>query len=74
MSAWSDVTEQVSRELGRNVSLLRIDSIVWQAGQIIGKHEPNRTASREALVKHFETVGLGSAESRELTYELTAAM
>jgi N-glycosylase/DNA lyase len=74
MSAWEAVAEQVSDNLGRTVSLLRIDSIVWQSGQIIGKHEPNREASQQALVAHLEDVGLPQNEAENLARELTAKM
>jgi N-glycosylase/DNA lyase len=74
MSAWADVMDETTARLGKHVSLLRIDSIVWQAGQIIGTHEPDRTAAREALVDHFETVGLSDEVADRLAEELTIAM
>ncbi|AQL42088.1 hypothetical protein BV210_04880 [Halorientalis sp. IM1011] len=64
----------VSDRLDEHVSLLRIDSIVWQAGQVIGRHEPDRAAARAELVSHFETVGLESDPARRLADELTVAM
>jgi N-glycosylase/DNA lyase len=74
MSAWAEVMGEVADQLGKHVSLLRIDSIVWQAGQIIGDHEPDQTAARENLIAYFKTVGLSSDMSRSLSRELTAAM
>lgn len=32
MAAWAEVMERVSEQVGHPISLLRIDSIVWQAG------------------------------------------
>ena len=74
MNAWAEVASQVSENLGRSISLLRIDSIVWQSGQIIGKHEPNRETAQRALVEHFKEVGLSDDESTHLARELTATM
>ncbi|WP_216640641.1 N-glycosylase/DNA lyase [Halorientalis sp. IM1011] len=74
MGGWAHVMETISARLGRHVSLLRIDSIVWQAGQIIGNHEPNRTSAREALVDHFEHVGIPADDADYLARELTAEM
>lgn len=33
--------------------MLRIDSIVWQAGQIISENNDQRDASRQALIEYF---------------------
>lgn len=66
--------EAVSERLDEHVSLLRIDSIVWQAGQIIGRHEPDRPAARAALCDHFESVGLAPSAAQPLAEELTAAL
>lgn len=73
MEAWSEVMERVTQRLGRPVSLLRIDSVVWQAGQIIGDNEPNQQAARQALLDHFDQVGLDT-DSEQLAVELTAEM
>lgn len=74
MSAWAEVTSQVSNELGRSISLLRIDSIVWQSGQIIGEYEPNQEAAQQALIEHFEHIGLDGKQAGNLAEELTAEM
>lgn len=74
LEVWSTVMQAVSDRLDEHVSLLRIDSIVWQAGQIIGRHEPDQEAARAALVSHFETVGIDSDPARTLAEELTVAM
>ena len=74
LSAWAEVMEEVSDQLGHHVSLLRIDSIVWQAGQIIGRHEPDQEAARTALIEHFQEVGLNRDPARTLADELTAEM
>ena len=74
MSAWAEVASQVSDELGKSISLLRIDSIVWQSGQIIGDHEPNQHAARTALVEHFEEVGIQTDQAEQLAETLTFNM
>lgn len=74
MSAWAEVASQVSDELGRSISLLRIDSIVWQSGQIIGSHEPSQERAREALTEHFEEVGIETDQASQLAETLTAKM
>jgi hypothetical protein len=74
MSAWAEVASQVSDDLGRTISLLRIDSIVWQSGQIIGEHEPNQQASHRELVEHFEKVGIDTKRAGNLARAFTAEM
>jgi N-glycosylase/DNA lyase len=74
MDAWAKVASWVSDELGKSISLLRIDSIVWQSGQVIGGHEPNQEAAREALIGHFEEVGISPDKAADLAQELTATM
>lgn len=74
MNAWAEVASQVSDDLGRTISLLRIDSIVWQSGQIMGEHEPSQKAARGALIEHFEEVALETEEAETLAEALTAEM
>lgn len=72
MAAWADVMKQVNAELDRPVSMLRIDSIVWQAGQIISDNGDQRAASENDLREHFEDeVGLSETNSKRLAEELT---
>jgi hypothetical protein len=54
--------------------LLRIDSIVWQSGQIIGEYEPNQEAAQQALIEHDEHIGLDGKQAGNLAEELTAEM
>lgn len=74
MDAWADVMRRVNRELDRPVSMLRIDSIVWQAGQIISDNNDRRDPSRRALQGYFAEVGLGVDESQRLAEEFTLAL
>ena len=74
LSTWAEVMESTSEKVGRDISLLRIDSIVWQAGQIIGENEPDHGAARAALSEHFDSVGLEEGEAQRLAEELTVEM
>ena len=74
MAVWAEVASQVSEDLGRPISLLRIDSIVWQSGQIIGEYEPDQEAAQQALIEHFEQIGLDGKQAGNLAEELTAEM
>ncbi|WP_433632961.1 N-glycosylase/DNA lyase [Halomicrococcus sp. NG-SE-24] len=74
MAAWTEVMERVSEKIGHPISLLRIDSIIWQAGQIIGKAGENLEESRHALDAHFQEVGLENPERTALANELTASL
>lgn len=74
LDAWAAVMDAVSERLDRPVSVLRVDSIVWQPGQIVGNHEPERVAARDALEGHFETVGIDPDSASELARELTTEM
>jgi N-glycosylase/DNA lyase len=74
MSAWEAVATEVSDNLGKPVSLLRIDSIVWQSGQIIGKYEPNQQRAQQELVAHFDDVGLSHDDAENLAEALTTEM
>lgn len=74
MAVWAEVASQAGNNLGRPISLLRIDSIVWQSGQIIGDYEPNQETAREALIEHFEQIGIQKKQVAGLAEELTAEM
>lgn len=74
MEAWARVMSQVNSELDRPVSMLRIDSIVWQAGQIISESGDRQEESRRRLEEHFAGVGLDREEGERLARELTFAL
>lgn len=74
MAAWAEVMERVSQKVGHPISLLRIDSIIWQAGQVIGNAGENLTESRQALEAHFQEVGLNDPERTALATELTTSL
>lgn len=74
MAAWAEVMERVSEKVGHPISLLRIDSIIWQAGQIIGNAGENLEESRQALDAHFQEVGLENPERTALANDLTASL
>jgi N-glycosylase/DNA lyase len=74
MEAWAEIASLVSDQLGQPISLLRIDSIVWQSGQIIGRYEPNREAALRELTEHFEDVGIEAEQAESLVKTLTAEM
>lgn len=74
LEAWAEVIESTSDQIGEPLSLLRVDSIMFQAGQVISKHEPNREAARDALIEYFESVLLESERADQLARELTALL
>lgn len=74
IAAWASVAEQVSDKLGRSVSLLRIDSIVWQVGQIISKYRLKPAESRKALINHFTAIGIDEEPAQRLATELTSGL
>ncbi|WP_308444673.1 N-glycosylase/DNA lyase [Halomicrobium urmianum] len=69
IDAWAAVADAVNEELETPVSLLRIDSIVWQAGQIIG--ESDQASARRKLVDHFKELGIEREQADSLAAELT---
>jgi len=74
MAAWAEVMERVSEKVGHPISLLRIDSIIWQAGQVIGNAGEDLRESRQALDAHFQEVGLEEPNRTVLAKELTASL
>lgn len=63
IEAWAQAMEAPSEKLGETLALLRIDSIVVQAGQVIGQHEPDREAACESLTEYFESTYWNQAGS-----------
>ena len=54
-----DLIVSSSDDLGRTLPLFRIDSTVWQSGQIIGDYEPKQEAAREALLIDYSALNVG---------------
>jgi len=74
LEAWAEVIEETSEQLEKNLSLLRIDSIIFQAGQVLSQHQTDRKAAQEALVEYFESVVLETGNVDQLASELTVSM
>lgn len=74
IDAWAAVIEKTSEELDQSLSLLRIDSIVFQAGQIIGQHEADAENAQVALAEYFESVLLEPNRGNKLARELIHAL
>jgi N-glycosylase/DNA lyase len=70
IEAWAAVTEEVSEQLGETVSVFRVDSIAWQAGQIVGQHAESQQDAEAELQAHFVAVGVDDDDARQLAKEL----
>jgi len=68
------VMEEVNDKLDRPVSMLRIDSIVWQSGQIISENDDRYKPSQHALTEYFTDIGLDSDRSERLAQEFTIGL
>lgn len=71
LQAWEDVAKEVSVLIGHDISLLRIDSIIWQSGQIVSDEGLDPDASIAALVTHYTNLGVDRDAARVLAKELT---
>lgn len=70
--AWAKVAEITSKQLGHNISLLRIDSLVWQLGRMISTHRYNKNTCIEQLIKYMkQEVDIPEDRARIIAEELT---
>ena len=71
LRAWEEVASEVSMLIGQDISLLRIDSIVWQSGQIVSNEGLDPDESVRVLNKHYVELGIDGGAARTLANELT---
>jgi N-glycosylase/DNA lyase len=71
MNAWAEVLSRVNDNLDQPISLLRIDSIVWQSGQIIGECDGSKQQAEEALKDYYNDVGISNNDAKQLVKALT---
>jgi N-glycosylase/DNA lyase len=71
MNAWGAVTERVNEHLDTPVSMLRVDSIVWQAGQQID--EADFEGSRTTLERYFTSIGIDDDHADRLAREFVGS-
>ncbi|RZN60469.1 N-glycosylase/DNA lyase [Methanonatronarchaeum sp. AMET6-2] len=69
--AWSEVTRQINQKHKENISILRIDSIIWQLGQIISKNKQNPIECRKQLKRYLKELEIPQEPANELTIQLT---
>jgi N-glycosylase/DNA lyase len=74
MEAWGHVIEEVNDEMERPVSMLRVDSVVWQSGQIISENGDRVGLSRRCLMDYFAEAGLDEDEGERLAREFTSEL
>ncbi len=68
---WAEVADRIEAELGTNISLLRIDSVVFQFGQLISKAGFDPDDSRQKIIEHAVSSGLSVDEVEKLALSLT---
>jgi N-glycosylase/DNA lyase len=70
--AWAQVAKNVKERMGGNISLLRIDSLVWQIGRIIYASNYNKNTSAQQIQKYLvEKVGVEDKLAKRFAEELT---
>lgn len=68
---WAEVADQIEAELGANISLLRIDSVVFQLGQLISQAGFEPDDSRQKIIQHALISGVSANEAEQLALTLT---
>lgn len=68
---WAEVADRIEAELGANISLLRIDSVVFQFGQLISQAGFDPVNSRQKIIKHAVNSGLSVDVAEQLALSLT---
>jgi hypothetical protein len=74
IDAWRGVIDAVNNRLADPILMLWVDSIVWQAGQVVDRHEGDESRARAALADNFDAVGVDEAAARVLPTQFTHAM
>jgi N-glycosylase/DNA lyase len=70
--AWAQVAKNVKERMGGNISLLRIDSLVWQIGRIMYASNYNKNTSARQIQKYLvEKVGVEDKLAKRFAEELT---
>ena len=65
-------TEGLKEKTGRNISLLRLDSVVWQLGKIMYAAKYEREASMKKIRRYMiEKIGVNAELAQRFTEELT---
>lgn len=68
---WAEVADQIEANLGANISLLRIDSVIFQFGQLISQAGFDPSDSCQKLIEHAVSSGLSADEAEQLALTLT---
>jgi len=70
--AWIHVLKKLKEKTGRNISLLRLDSTVWQLGKIMYTAKYEREASIEKIRRYMiEKIGINAELAIRFAEELT---
>lgn len=69
---WHEVLKIVRKRVNKHITLLRVDSLVWQSGKIISENKFNKSLAYRGLYTYFMgEVGLNKDISKGLAEEFT---
>jgi len=69
---WIYILKELKKKTGRNISLLRLDSVVWQLGKIMYAAKYERKASMKEIRRYMiEKIGVNAELSERFAEELT---
>lgn len=75
INAWTEVVQKISNKLGKHVSTLRLDSLLWQLDRIAMKHNYRKQWSLKPMVAYLtEKAGISENAALTIVKELTARM
>ena len=70
--AWIYILKELKEKTGRNISLLRLDSVVWQLGKIMYASKYERKASIKEIRRYMiEKIGVNAELAERFAEELT---
>jgi len=72
--AWSLVAEHVTKLLSRRVSVLRIDSLIWQLSKVAASGGYVRSSAQRLIAKYLLSAGAPEHAAAQVAEELTLNM
>ena len=75
INAWSAVARKTSNKLGKHISTLRLDSLLWQLDRIAMKHNYRKHWALKPMATYLtKEAGINENTAHAIVKELTARM
>ena len=72
--AWGTIAEKTSAKIGKSISVLRVDSLVWQLSKVASTVKYRKNAAVKAIQLYLVEIGINAEAALKIAEEMSYSM